>query len=230
MTNYWEENLQTRSSPPSFTFHTKQLNNTGSQSLWDSEHLVTIPSSNPSWNGLADNAWELEYLFVTNQSKAKKKLLDETKRQLTTLVSEDISSALLQFLKKSPLYRTSIQARHTNTFMNLEEESNHSNLLNKNDWLVKLSHKPLSYAERSFLVKGPKFALFPRILPVKNIVSEVEAAIIYLPDDSKDAIRTTTASLLHRANRPPHNNITKEETKSLNNLRKRSHSCNNESW
>lgn len=54
---------------------------------------------------------------------------------------------------------------------------------------------------------------------VKDIVSEVEAAIVRLPDDSKDAIQTTTASLLHRARLPPHRNITKAELRALKSLK-----------
>ena len=67
--------------------------------------------------------------------------------------------------------------------------------------------------------KAPKFAPTPRTIPVKDIVSEVEAAIVRLPDDSKDAIRTTTASLLHRARLTPHRNITKAELRALKNLK-----------
>jgi len=59
----------------------------------------------------------------------------------------------------------------------------------------------------------------PRTIPLQDIVSEVEAAIVRLPDDSKDAIRTTTASLLHRARLPPHNDITKAKLKTLKNLK-----------
>lgn len=74
-------------------------------------------------------------------------------------------------------------------------------------------------AERSLLGKGPKFAPTPQIIPVKDIVSEVEAAIARLPDDTKDAVRTTTASLLHRARLPPHRNTTKTELRALKNLK-----------
>ena len=83
------------------------------------------------------------------------------------------------------------------------------------NWTINLSQKPLSTTERSLLEKGPKFAPTPRTIPVKDIVSEVEAAIVRLPDDSKDAIRTTTASLLHRVRLTPHRNITKPELRAL---------------
>jgi hypothetical protein len=37
------------------------------------------------------------------------------------------------------------------------------------------------------------FALTPSIIPYKNIVAEIEAAITDLPDESKDAIRASAA-------------------------------------
>jgi len=69
------------------------------------------------------------------------------------------------------------------------------------------------------LEKSPKFAPTPRTIPVKDTFSEVEAAIVCLPDDSKYTIRTTTAALLHRARPPPHSNITKAEREALKNLK-----------
>ena len=78
-----------------------------------------------------------------------------------------------------------------------------------NNRVVNISKKPLSSVERSILEKGPKFAPTPRKVPTKDIVAEVEAAIVRLPENTKDSIRTATASILHRARLPPHNNISK---------------------
>ena len=72
--------------------------------------------------------------------------------------------------------------------------------IDKNNWVVNLSKKSLLPEERSLLEKGPKFAPTPTNVPAhKNIVAEIEAAIRHLPDDSKDAIRTCSAAVLHRA-------------------------------
>jgi len=79
--------------------------------------------------------------------------------------------------------------------------------------------KTLSSAECS-LEKGPKFAPTPNQNPYKNIVSEVEAAITHLHDECKDSIRTSTATILHRARLLLHKNITKGERKALKDLRK----------
>ncbi|PFX12271.1 Uncharacterized protein K02A2.6 [Stylophora pistillata] len=80
--------------------------------------------------------------------------------------------------------------------------------------------KPLLPEERSLLEKGPKFAPTPTNIPHKNILAEIEAAICHLPDDSKDTVRTSSAAILHRGRLPAHNNVSKEERKALNNLKK----------
>jgi hypothetical protein len=56
-------------------------------------------------------------------------------------------------------------------------------------WVVNLSSKPISDTEQSLLEKGPKFAV------TTNRIAEV--AISNLPDEAKDAVRITTASVLH---------------------------------
>ena len=157
-----------------------------------------------------------------NRIRSLKGALKETKHQLSGLVSEDISSTLLQFLKRrSQSVRSNIEGRHEIKLTNLSNEPHNERpaTINRKNWAINLSQKPLSSAERSLLEKGPKFAPTPRTIPVKDIVSEVEAAIVRLPDDSKDAIRTTTASLLHRARVPPHRNITKAELRALKSLK-----------
>ena len=58
--------------------------------------------------------------------------------------------------------------------------------INKENWVVNISKKPLSSVERSILEKGPKFAPTPRKVPTKDIVAEVEAAIVRLPEDTKE--------------------------------------------
>ena len=56
-----------------------------------------------------------------------------------------------------------------------------------------LSSKPLSQTERCLLEKGPTFAPTPAMIPTKEIVCEIKAAVGNLPDVTKDSIRTTSA-------------------------------------
>ena len=114
---------------------------------------------------------------------------------------------------------TDINARHAKKLANLNDIGSQKADIDKNNWVVNLSKKPLLPEERSLLEKGPKFAPTPTNIPHKNFVAEIEVAIRHLPDDSKDAVRTCSAAVLHRARLPAHN-VSKEERKALNNLKK----------
>ena len=127
-----------------------------------------------------------------------------------------------QFLKhRAYSVRSTIEARDANKFNNLskEIEASQPSTINKENWVVHVSKKPLSSVERSIPGKGPKFAPTPRKIPTKDIVDEVEAAIVRLPEDTKQSIRTATASILHRARLPPHNNISKSERKASKSMK-----------
>ncbi|XP_068737985.1 uncharacterized protein [Montipora capricornis] len=157
-----------------------------------------------------------------DQIKEKRRILLETMNDLTPLISENTLMVFQNFLKmRAESVRSSIQLRHDKKLYNLRNEDNCStHFIDKKNWVVNLSIKPLSSAERSLLEKGPKFAPTPNQIPYKNIVSEIEAAITHLPDEQKDSIRTSTAAILHLARLPLHKNITKEERKALKDLKK----------
>ncbi|XP_068742105.1 uncharacterized protein [Montipora capricornis] len=128
-----------------------------------------------------------------------------------------------QFLKhRAYSVHSTIEARYANKFNNLskEIEASQPSTINKENWVINISKKPLSMAERSILEKGPKFAPTPGKIPTKDIVAEVEASIVRLPEDTKDSIRTATASILRRTCLSPHNNISKAERKTLKSLKK----------
>ena len=63
----------------------------------------------------------------------------------------------------------------------------------KKTGLRMLPSKPLSQTERCLLEKGPTFALTPAMIPTKEIVCEIKAAVGNLPDVTKDSKRTTAA-------------------------------------
>ena len=133
-----------------------------------------------------------------DQIKEKRRILHETMNALTPLISDNTLLMFRNFLKKrAEAVRINIQLRHDKKLYNLRNEDIHStHSIDKSNWVVNLSMKPLSSAERSLLEKGPKFAPTPNQIPYKNIVSEVEAAITHLPDECKDSIRTSTAAMI----------------------------------
>ena len=95
----------------------------------------------------------------------------------------------------------------------------HTNI-DLSNWVINLSKKPLTIAERSLLEKSPKFVITPASIPYENIVSEVEAAIPKLPDGTKDFIRTNTSNISDRARFSQQKNISTEARKALSNLKK----------
>ena len=145
-----------------------------------------------------------------SQIQSLKNILDNSSTCFTSLVCDDISSAMSQFLKYMAYsVRSTIEARHANKFNNLnkEIEASQPSTINKENRVITVSKKPLSLVERSILEKGPKFAPTPGKIPTKDIIAEVVATIGPLSEDTKDSIRTATASILYRAHLPPHNNI-----------------------
>lgn len=60
----------------------------------------------------------------------------------------------------------------------------------------------------------------PNQIPHKNIVADEEAAINHLTEESKDFIRNSTATILHKARPPSHKNLSAVERKALQDLKK----------
>ena len=122
--------------------------------------------------------------------------------------------------QRASCVRNTIHQRHEKKLDQMRKDYNQYTNIDCSNWVINLSKKPLTIAECSLLEKGPKFSITPNRIPYKNIISEVEAAIQKLPDETKDIIRTNTASILDRACFPQHMNIRTTERKALSNLKK----------
>ena len=123
-----------------------------------------------------------------DQIKSANNVIDNAKRELSSLIDDAALSSLIQFLQKRVYsVRNNIKARHDKKLNNLKISHNcPTDVVDKNNWVVNLSKKPLLPSERSLVEKGPKFAPTPSKIPFKDFVAEVEASISYLPDESKD--------------------------------------------
>ena len=157
-----------------------------------------------------------------DQNKSANKIfIDNAKRELSSLIDDAALSSLIQFLqKKAYSVRNNIKARHDKKLNNLKTSHNRpTDVVDIGNWVINLSKKPLLPSERSLFEKGPRFAPTPSKIPFKDFVTEIEASISYLPDESKDQIRISAAAILLRASLPNHN-ISKEERKALHELKK----------
>ena len=155
------------------------------------------------------------------QIRSTKQAISSVKQNLKQLISDELFSSLSNFLNhRARSVQETIKSRHEKKFLNFSQENGSESTVDKAKWVINLSSKPLSRHERSILEKGPKFAPAPNQIPYKDIVAEVEAAIIKLSETDKHSIRTSTASILNRPCLPQHKNTSKDEIKALNTLKK----------
>ena len=146
-----------------------------------------------------------------------KKTITETKYKLRNILPNNTMVDFLRFLaERSFSVKNTINERHRKKKLkNLQSEYNNSTAAtDKSKWVVNISSKPLTSAERQILEKGPKFAITLNNIPYKNIVAEIEGVIKDLPEETRDSIRTSTASILDKS-RLPARNTTLEERKAL---------------
>ncbi len=108
--------------------------------------------------------------------------MNNTRHELAIILPTATLESLNEFLKQRALsVCDTIKGRHQKKFDNLRSDYDQTTNVNRSKWVINLSSKPLTDAERSLLEKGSKFAITPAKIPYKNIVSEIEAAITYLP-------------------------------------------------
>ena len=106
-----------------------------------------------------------------------------------------------------------IASKTTNTFNTAVTSSTCSSIQDK--WVINLSKKELTPEEKSFLQKGPKFAVIPAIIPIKEYISPTTVAAL----QAGELNDVDCSGLYHDANRihntftnkPIHTNITKSE-------------------
>ena len=69
-------------------------------------------------------------------------------------------------------------------------------------WVINLSSKPLTPAQRSVLAKGPNFAVTPRHPPNLEYITAIEAACTKLSQQDAEEFRTDINWVL-RSSHPP---------------------------
>ena len=90
--------------------------------------------------------------------------------------------------------------------------------VDKANWVVNLSSRSLSDAEKTLLKKGLNFAVTPGNIPATEIIAKVEAAVRQLDAEQADTVRRAVNGILQQAE-PPEPNITKEMRDALKNLK-----------
>ena len=90
--------------------------------------------------------------------------------------------------------------------------------VDKANWVVYLSSRSLSDAEKALLKKRLNFAVTPANIPATEIIAKVEAAIRQLDAEQADTVRRAVNGILQQA-KPPEPKITKEMRDALKSLK-----------
>ena len=90
--------------------------------------------------------------------------------------------------------------------------------VDKPNWVVNLSSRSLSDAEKAQLKKGLNFAVTPENIPATEIIAKVEAAVRQLDTGQADTVKRAVNGILRQAE-PPEPNITKEMRDALKSLK-----------
>ena len=90
-------------------------------------------------------------------------------------------------------------------------------------WVINLSNRPLTPAQRSVLAKGPNFAVTPRQPPNLEYITAIEAACTKLSQQDAEELRADVNRVL-RSSHPPKPNLTKAQNIALREL-KRDRDC-----
>ena len=90
--------------------------------------------------------------------------------------------------------------------------------VDKTNWVINLSSRSLSDAEKALLKKGLNFTVTPANIPATEIIAKVEAAVRLLDAEQADTVGRAVNGILQQAE-PPEANITKEMRDTLKSLK-----------
>ncbi|XP_068674499.1 uncharacterized protein [Montipora foliosa] len=89
----------------------------------------------------------------------------------------------------------------------------------KKRWVVNASDCDLEANEISLLRKGMNFAITPRSVPVKEVLTAVEQGISNLPRDAKDEVRGDICNIIKNAKAPKTYNLNQGERQAMKKLK-----------
>ena len=86
-------------------------------------------------------------------------------------------------------------------------------------WVINLSSKPLTQAQRSVPAKGPNFAVSPKHPPNLEDITAIEAACTKLSQQDAEELRADIDRVL-KSSHPPKPNLTKAQNLALRELKR----------
>ena len=118
---------------------------------------------------------------------------------------------------------TAVKERHVQKFERLQagkasDDGIGENFVDKDKWVINLSSKQLTENEKNLLSKGMKFAITPKHVPKKEIISTVEGALTGIDKPEADIIRAKVSLTLQKA-QTPKENISRDDKNAMRNLK-----------
>ena len=124
-------------------------------------------------------------------------------------------------ISRSSTTTSKMVSKTTNTFNTAVTSSTTSSIQDK--WVINLFNKELTPEENSLLQKGPKFAVTPATIPIKEYILTTNVAapqVGALNGVDCGGLYHDVNRILNTFNNPVHTNITKSKHLALENLRK----------
>ena len=171
---------------------------------------------------------------IANAKTSLQQKLDEpTFTDLQNIIFNNKEKSFLQYknshinklkhlISRSSTTSSKMVSKTTNTFNTAATSSTSSSIWD--NWVINLSKKELTPEEKFLLQKGPKFAVTPATIPIKEYISTTTVAALQAGElngvDCSGLYHDVYRILNTFTNKPIHKNITKAEHLSLENLRK----------
>ena len=149
-------------------------------------------------------------------------IIFSNKEENVTTVKEHPIKKLKHLISRSSTTTSKMASKATNTFSTAFTASTSSCIEDK--WVINLSKKELTPEEKSLLQKGPKFAVTPATIPIKEYISMTTVAALQAGElngvDCSGLYHDVNRILNPFTNKPIHTKITKAEHLALENHRK----------
>ena len=151
-----------------------------------------------------------ERIRLTQKAKGNaRKDTESTAQSITSTLSTNDANRLLEQIKTNTqrVFNTT-KDRHKQKFEKLIRKIQatmspvDTPYVDKANWVVNLSSRSLSDAEKALLKKGLNFAVTPANIPATEIIAKVEAAVRQLDAEQADTVRRAVNGTLQQAEPP----------------------------
>ena len=161
------------------------------------------PINHPRANEIARHAgWSYLRLIISSchhKIDDAKKTAQDIQRNISGRITQNELATLMETMsQRNQRMEFGIRSRHQQKFTrNLHNKHEEQQCeTTKRRWVVNTSNRNLDANEISLLRKGMNFAVTPKYVPVKEIITAVEQSISNLPRDAKEEVRSDVSSIL----------------------------------